>query len=180
MTSTRLAKRYATGLWDYALVENKEDTIIDEIKLIIQNIEENRHFQLFLKSPIIETSKKIQIAKEIFKSFSPITLHFVILILKHKRENILLDISKEVLKVHDEYKGIQRIEIISAIPLDQNTISKILLSEAKIDPQKAIVENIIDESLIGGYILRLEDVQVDASVKTRLSNIKKRLSEKVY
>jgi F-type H+-transporting ATPase subunit delta len=180
MSNIRLAKRYATGLWDYALSVNEDEVLVKEMQLLIEMIEQNRDFQLFLKSPIIETPKKIQIAKEIFSSFSPTSQRFVILVLQHKREIELLEIAKQVLELSDNYKGIQRVSIVSAIPLEQEIISKIIKSEPKINPDKAIIENKIDESLIGGYVLRIEDRQIDASVKTKLNNIKKKLEEKVF
>ncbi len=180
MANIRVAKRYAEGLWDYALSVNEENSVIKEIQSLIENIEQNRHFQLFLKSPIIETRKKIQITDEIFKSFSTTTQRFITLVLRHKRETELLEIAKQVLHLNDIHKGIQRVSIVSAIPLDQDMISKIMASEPKINPDKAIVENTVDESLIGGYILRLEDRQIDASVKTKLNNIKKTLGAKVF
>ncbi|TWP27430.1 ATP synthase F1 subunit delta [Apibacter muscae] len=180
MRISRLAKRYALGLWNYAISENQERVVIEELQVATENIEQNKQFQLFLKSPIIETSKKIEISKEIFKSFTKTFQHFIILVLKHKRENILLDIFRETLKLNDEYLGTQRVEIVSAISLEEETIAKILKSTPKINFEKSIVKNIVDESLLGGYILRMEDFQVDASVKTKLFNIKKKLSEKVY
>ncbi|MDR1876969.1 MAG: ATP synthase F1 subunit delta [Flavobacteriaceae bacterium] len=180
MSNIRLAKRYASGLWDYALSAKEESTIVQEMQSLIEIIEQNRDFQLFLKSPIIETSKKIRIANEISKSFSATTQHFITLVLRHKREIELLGIAKQVLALNDNYKGIQRVSIVSAVPLDKEMISKIIKSEPKINQEKAIIENKTDESLIGGYILRLEDNQIDASVKTKLNNIKKKLEEKVF
>lgn len=180
MAVSRVARRYASGLWDYALSVNETEVVVQEVQSIIENIQENKHFQLFLKSPIIETWKKIQITDEIFKSFSATTRHFITLVLKHKRENILLEISKDVLKLNDEYKGIQRVEITSSVPLDDEFLNKIIASDPNINPEKAIIENIVDPSLIGGYILRIEDQQIDASVKTKLNNIKKKLGEKVF
>jgi F-type H+-transporting ATPase subunit delta len=180
MSNIRLARRYATGIWDYALSVNEDEIIVKEMKFLIEIINQNRDFQLFLKSPIIETPKKIQIAKELFKSFSTIFQHFVILVLRHKREIELLEIAKQVLELFDHHKGIQRVSIVSAIPLEQEMVSKIIQSEPKINPDKAIIENKIDETLIGGYILRMEDQQIDASVKTKLNNIKKKLEEKVF
>ncbi|MDR2122063.1 MAG: ATP synthase F1 subunit delta [Flavobacteriaceae bacterium] len=180
MSNIRLAKRYASGLWDYALSTREYEAVVKEITSLIDLIEQSRDFQLFLKSPIVETPKKIQIAKEIFKSFSPTVQHFIILILKHKREIELLEIAKQVLNLYDNYKGIQRVSIVSAIPLDKEVISQIIRSEPKINPEKAVIENKVNEALIGGYILRLEDQQIDASVETKLNNIKKKLEEKVF
>ncbi len=180
MANIRVAKRYAQGLWDYTLSVKEEDTVVKEIQSLIENIKENRHFQLFLKSPIIETRRKIEIAGEIFKSFSTTTQRFITLVIRHKREGELLEIAKQVLMLSDAYKGIQRVSITSAVPLEQDMISKILATEPKINPDKAVVENKIDEDLIGGYVLRLEDRQIDASIKTKLNNIKKTLGSKVF
>lgn len=180
MSVVRLAKRYATGLWEYALSLHENETIVKEMKSLIDIINQNKDFQFFLKSPIIETHKKINIVNEIFKSFSPTSRNFITLVVRHKRENDLLEIAQQVLELYDVYNGIQRVEIISAIPLDQETVSKILNSFPKINQEKAIIENKIDASLIGGYILRMGDQQIDASVKSELTNIQKKLSNKIF
>ncbi|CVK16527.1 MAG: ATP synthase F1 subunit delta [Apibacter sp.] len=180
MSVVRLAKRYASGLWEYALSVHESETIIKEMKSLIDIIKQNKDFQFFLKSPIIETLKKVKIVNEIFKSFSPISRNFITLVVKHKRENDLLEIAEQVLELYDVYNGIQRVEIISAIPLDQETTNKILNSYPKINQDKAIIENKIDGSIIGGYILRMDDQQIDASVKSELTNIQKKLSNKIF
>lgn len=180
MSVVRLAKRYATGLWEYALSLHESETIVKEMKSLIDIINQNKDFQFFLKSPIIETHKKINIVNEIFKSFSPTSRNFITLVVRHKRENDLLEIAQQVLELYDVYNGIQRVEIISAVPLDQETVSKILNSFPKINQEKAIIKNKIDASLIGGYILRMGDQQIDASVKSELTNIQKKLSNKIF
>jgi F-type H+-transporting ATPase subunit delta len=180
MSVVRLAKRYASGLWEYALSLHESEVIIKEMKSIIDIIKQNKDFQFFLKSPIIETQKKIKIVNEIFKSFSTTSRNFITLVVKHKRECDLLEIAQQVLELYDTHNGIQRVEIISAISLDQETSNKILDSYPKINQSKAIIENKIDESIIGGYILRMDDQQIDASIKSELTNIKKKLSNKIF
>ena len=84
------------------------------------------------------------------------------------------------MELYDKYNGIQRVEIVSTFLLDKETTSQILNTYPKINQEKAIIENKIDESLIGGYILRIDDQQIDASVKSELNNIQKKLSNKIF
>lgn len=180
MSRTRIAKRYAAGLWDYALSVKEEESIVKEIQSIIEIIKGSKDFRLFLKTPILETERKIKVANEIFKSFSKTIQHFIILVIRQNRENDLLSIAEEFLHIYDKYRGIQRVTITSAIPLEDNIISDILTTYGGIDKQKVQVENKIDKSIVGGYILRLGDQQLDASVKTKLENLKKQFEQKVY
>ncbi|PQL95630.1 ATP synthase F1 subunit delta [Apibacter adventoris] len=181
MSKIRIARRYADGLWDYALSVKEEEIIVEEMQSLINIINGSKDFQLFLKTPILETERKIQIAAQIFKSFSKTTQHFITLVIKQNRESDLIDIAEEVIHIYNEYKGILQVTITSAIPLEDKTISDILIKYGKLDdPKKVRVDNKIDESIIGGYILRLGDQQLDASVKTKLENIKKRFEQKVY
>ncbi|MCT6868470.1 ATP synthase F1 subunit delta [Apibacter sp.] len=180
MSVVKLAKRYATGLWEYALSLNEGEAIVKEMHSLTDLIRQSKDLQFFLKSPIIETPKKVQIINEIFKSFSPTSRNFITLVVKHKRENDLLEIAQQVLELYDKYNGIQRVEIVSTFLLDKETTSQILNTYPKINQEKAIIENKIDESLIGGYILRIDDQQIDASVKSELNNIQKKLSNKIF
>lgn len=180
MPNVRVARRYAEGLWDYALSMKEEDRVVADMQSLLKIIKESRELQLFLKSPIIETRRKIQIAHEMFKSFSQTSQRFIALVFNHKREVELPGIAHQLLQLHDDYNGVQRVHIVSAIPLDKKMITNILTTNNRINKEKAIVENTVDESVIGGYILRVGDEQVDASVKNKLNNIRKKLEEKVF
>ncbi|MDR3273342.1 MAG: ATP synthase F1 subunit delta [Flavobacteriaceae bacterium] len=180
MPNVRVARRYAEGLWGYAQSVKEESAVVADMQSLLKIIKESRELQLFLKSPIIETKKKIQIACEMFKSFSQTSQHFITIVFRHHREIELLGIANQVLHIYDDYNGIQRVSIVSAIPLDKDIISGILTTNSHINAQKAIVKNAVDETIIGGYILRVGDEQVDASVKNKLNNIKKKLEEKVF
>jgi len=180
MPNVRVARRYAEGLWSYALSVKEEDKVVADMQSLLKIIKESKELQLFLKSPIIETKKKIQIAYEMFKSFSQTSQRFIALVFNHKREIELKGIARQLLQLHDNYNGVQRVSIVSAIPLDKQMITKILSTNNRINKEKAIVENIVDESVLGGYILRVGDEQIDASVTNKLNNIKKKLEEKVF
>src|SRR5690606_40197926 len=124
--------------------------------------------------PVIDSKKKISIALEIFKGFSPVTQSLVQLIIKQGRESQMQNIAQEFVNKVNEMNGVQRITLTSATQLTEGNIESVLKSTHLINhDNKFDVKTIIDPEILGGYILRVGDQQIDASVKSKLGKLKK-------
>lgn len=96
------------------------------------------------------------------------------LVIKQGREKFLGDIASEYIEKVEELQGVQKITLSTAEELSQQSIEQIIRHSILVDNSKAYqVKSVIKLELIGGYILRVGDQQVDASVRTQLSNLKK-------
>ena len=96
------------------------------------------------------------------------------LIIKQGRESQLQNIAQEFINKVEDMKGVQRITLTSAVELSSENISNILKSSDLVNhDNKFDVKSIINPEILGGYILRVGDQQVDASVKSKLSKLKK-------
>lgn len=180
MLNTRVAKRYAKGLWDFAVEQNIQEVVISEITNLVQVIKESKPLRLFLKSPILDYKKKISISKELFKNYSETTQNFIKLVINHRRESDLLLIGEQFVNLANEEKGIQNLRITSAVKLDEASINTIVSKLNLGDPSKVIIENKIEPSIIGGYILRIGDKQLDASIKSKLLKLKNDFDDNQY
>lgn len=176
MKSTKSAVRYAKALLELAIEQNKLEAISNDMNAVVAANDETRDFQLFLSSPLIQADKKVSIFNQIFDYFDELSLSFVALITKNGRENILVEIAssfQEQLKAH---KGIVPVTLVSSKKLDEATVAAIL---AKVKPSvKGEIEltEKIDEEILGGFVVKIGNTQVDASVANQLKNLKQRLT----
>lgn len=174
MLTSKVAKRYAQGLLNFTQESGSTDSVFTEMGDIVKTIEKSKELQSFFASPIIDVKKKVSIALEIFKDFSPVTKSMLQLIIKQGRESQMQNIAQEYINKVEDMNGVQRITITSASALSSENISNILKSSELVNhDNKFDVKSIINPEILGGYILRVGDQQVDASVKLKLSKLKK-------
>ncbi|WP_332033730.1 ATP synthase F1 subunit delta [Kaistella sp.] len=174
MLTSKVAKRYAQGLLNFTQESGNTDAVFTEMGDIVKTIEKSKELQSFFASPIIDVKKKVSIALEIFKDFSPVTKSMLQLIIKQGRESQMQNIAQEFINKVEDMNGVQRITITSASALSSENINNILKSSELVNhDNKFDVKSIINPEILGGYILRVGDQQVDASVKSKLSKLKK-------
>lgn len=174
MLTSKVAKRYAQGLLNFTQESGNTDAVFTEMGDIVKTIEKSKELQSFFASPIIDLKKKVSIALEIFKDFSPVTKSMLQLIIKQGRESQMQNIAQEYINKVEDMNGVQRITITSASALSSENINNILKSSELVNhDNKFDVKSIINPEILGGYILRVGDQQVDASVKSKLSKLKK-------
>lgn len=176
MKSTKVASRYAKSLLELAIEQNKVDAILGDMNFLLETNESTRDFELLIASPIINPDKKISVFEKVFDQFEELTMAFIRLITKNGRESFLPVIAKEFEAQVKAYKGIIPMTLISAVALDAGTRDKIVSKVQGSLKGKLEVKEVIDPSLIGGFIVRMGDTQIDASVASQLGNLKQRLS----
>ena len=177
MKSTKSASRYAKALLELAIEQQKVDAIESNMTRILTAAKETNEFQVFLDSPIINLDKKVAVLNSLFGEFEPLTLSFLALITKNGRERLITEIAQSYISQLKEFKGIVPISITSARKLDEATKSTILAKiNATVTGTLEITE-LVDESLIGGFIVTMGDKQIDASVASQLARMKQELTK---
>ncbi len=177
MKSTKSASRYAKALLELAIEQQKLESIESNMSRILAAAKETNEFQVFLDSPIINLDKKVAVLNSLFGEFEPLTLSFLALITKNGRERLITEIAQSYISQVKEFKGIIPISITSARKLDEATKATILAKiNASVTGTLEITE-LIDESLIGGFIVTMGDKQIDASVVSQLARMKQQLTK---
>ena len=176
MKGSKIAGRYATALLELSIEQNKVDQVLSDMKYLLEVNNETRDFQLLLDSPIVKGDKKIAIFEELFGQFEEVSTSFVKLITNNGRESYLPTIAEAFDAQVKEHRGIVPITIISAVPLANSTKEIILEKVEKGVNGKLEVTELIDSSLIGGFIVRMGDKQIDASVASQFNDLKQRLT----
>ncbi len=173
MLTSKVAKRYAQGLLDFTQESGNTESVFNEMKDIVKIMSQSKDLNQFFSTPIIDARKKEALALEIFKDFSPVAKNIIRLIIKQGRESQLKGIAQEFINKVEDIKGTQRISLTSASKLSEQNIQKIIADSKMVNVTNYDLETIIKPEIIGGYILRVGDQQIDASVRTQLNNIKK-------
>lgn len=180
MRNTRATLRYAKSLLELAKEQETLDACRSDMSVIVAICQESRELTLLLKSPVVKTDKKLSIINEIFSSFSPLSLAFINLITKKKREALLLDIAERFLLLYKIDQGIESAVLTTAVPLDDDTRTKVLNFIKKQGVNQVDLLEKVDQNLIGGAILRLGDKQLDASVARQIKDLKQSFNKNLY
>jgi F-type H+-transporting ATPase subunit delta len=177
MKSSKSSIRYAQALLDLASEQKVLDAVAKDMRIMASVCNENRDFVLMLESPIVKADKKIAVLNAVFDAFTPISKSFVELITRNGRESHLPEIATAFDDLMKKLLGITPISIISAKPLDNKVKESIIEKVKSLTTDKIEVTEKIDESLIGGFIVRMGDNQIDASVSSQLNKLKQRLTK---
>lgn len=180
MQSVRVIKRYAKAVLDYALEQNQAQQAYDELLELVQAIDHNADFKALLTSPIVKSGLKIAVLDEVFVKKSLVVQRFIELLSQNKRLSYLYAISREYCHLYRAYRGEIQAVVTTAEPISQ-AIERQVLDKVKhiTGKEQVVLENVIDRDIIGGFILRVGDVQYNASVAYRISQVKKQLSQGV-
>ena len=176
MKSTKSAIRYAKALLELSIENSNLKEVSYDMKRIVESSNETKDFRVFLNSPVIKSDKKIEILKVLFVGFEKLTSSFIDLITKNKREYLLVEISEAYLYLLKKHQQIVPVSIKSARKLEKETLDQILNKmKSHVEGDFEVTEE-VDESLIGGFIVRMDDKQIDASVLTQLNRMKQELA----
>ncbi|WP_298364596.1 ATP synthase F1 subunit delta [uncultured Lutibacter sp.] len=174
MSGSRAAVRYAKAALSFSLEQNKEVQVNDDMVFIANTIQESTDLQLVLSSPVLKSELKKSALKEVFsKKIGNISSGLIDLLVDNKRLSILSDVAKKYTELFDKLKGIEVAKVTSAIPLTEALNSQVLAKVKEITGKEATIENIVNPDIIGGFILRIGDVQYDASVANKLQGLKR-------
>lgn len=166
MLTSKVAKRYAQGLLDFTQESGNTESVFAEMKDVVKIMSESKELNQFLNTPFIDARKKDAVALEIFKNFSPVSKNIIRLVIKQGREAQLKNIAQEFINKVEDIKGTQRISLVTATKLSEQNIQKIIADSNMTNVSNYDLETIIKPEILGGYILRVGDQQIDASVKT--------------
>ena len=178
--NTRAANRYAKALLELAFQSKMEEAIHTDMQNISQTIAGSKELQQVLNSPILNNADKKKAVDAIFnKNINPLTSKLFGLLEENKRFDLLQAVTQQFNVLYLDKKGIVKAVVTSAVALDEALQTKVMQKAQQLAGDKKIVlEQKIDETLIGGFILRVGDVQVDTSITNQLKKLKRELIEK--
>jgi len=178
MNDSRLASRYAKALFQLAKDQGKIEKVKEDISRLIGLYPVSKEFRWLLESPVIMGSEKARLVTESFSGvLEPITLDFLRLLIRHRREGNLPSTCRMFMELFKADQGILEANVVSAFPMDEAFLQGMKKRLEESGNQKIEMNTETNEALIGGFILTLEDQQLDASVQSKLKRIRQELRE---
>lgn len=179
MSSGRIAIRYAKPLLELAEEKNLLDRVKEDMESFASLCKGNRDFSLMLKSPIIPHLKKAAILKMAFAGkYTDLTVQAFDLISRKNREMVLESVAVEFIRLYNEKKGISEVNITTTFKLDAG-MKKLFEKLAKdVSGRTPVLSETVDPEILGGYLLKFDDKQIDDSVRGQLKDLKLKFSNK--
>ena len=176
MNDSKISVRYSRALFQLATEKNLIDKISADMKFISEICKINEIKEV-LDSPIIVPSKKRSIFHAILeKNIEKITLTLVDLLIDNGRESYLPAVARVFRDNALKFKGITETYLTTAVPVNDKSRKEISeLITSVFNTKVELIEN-IDKEIIGGFILKVNDNFIDASVRNKLRKIRKELS----
>jgi F-type H+-transporting ATPase subunit delta len=182
MNNPRLAQRYAKSLIDIATELKQLDKVKDDMLFLKSIVDKSRDFVLMLDSPIINPDKKYKVINAIAKeNISRITDTFLKLLCNKNREANLPGVITSFMQQYNTIRGLHTAKLTTAAIVSKELInvfvSKIRASTSYDNVQ---LETVVDDKIIGGFILEMEGKLIDNSIRRNLHDVKKQFANNDY
>lgn len=172
--SKRAAIRYAKAVLDQANHTNSSAVVFGDMKSVAATLEGSKELRSVLQSPVIKGEDKEKALIQIFKGNSEVTKSLIQILTANKRIDLLGGVATSYVSLYNESKGIKLANVTTAVPLTAALEKEVLAKVKELTGSEHVtVHNSIDESIIGGFILRVGDIQYNASISNQLANIKR-------
>ena len=175
--SSRAAQRYAKAVLNLAKDQGKTEEVNAELILVSKTLFNSGDLLETLKSPAVKSEAKRSILGAIFKDAGAITKGLFNILLENKRIEIIEEVVNKYTRLFNEMNNIQVATVTTAIDLTSEMEQKVLAKVKELTGGDATLVNKIDESILGGFILRVGDLQYNASVAGNLNRLKRELKK---
>lgn len=173
-----ISNRYALSLFEVVKEENILTEVYSEMNDIAKILSENKDLFSVLSAPNINVEDKIAIFEKLFKGkIQAISYNFIAILIEKGRIDKFFEIKEEFIKIYNEDRNIIKAQVITAVEIDEETTASIVLKIKARTNKEVEVENVIKPEILGGVIIKYDNVLIDGSVKTRLTNLNNNIKE---
>ena len=173
-----IANRYAEALFQLSVEENITEELYKQLQDVVGLIKENKELDNVLKSPLVPKSEKVDLIEVLFNNKINNNLkNFLKILVEKGRISSLKSIELTFKELLNDKNNVIEGTVISAVPLTSEKVKELEEKLSKKYNKNVTLENKVDKTILGGVLVRLGNIQIDGSVKTRLNNIKDQLSQ---
>lgn len=181
MKQARASTRYAKAFLQLSKEKNCLEHSFSDMSFLERVCSENRELTLLLKSPIVKTDQKIKIFNEIFaKKVQHLSMAFVRIIIKKKREYLLPEIANFFIDLYKTEKNILTATVTTASPISSILKDKIISYIKTRNKNKVELIEVVDNNIIGGAIIRIGDKELDISIASDISELRQSFNKNLY
>lgn len=171
--SRRAAHRYAKAVIELSKENDKLDAIYEDMDVVYTTIAHNNELKAMLRSPVIKLSTKLAVVADVFKQTDALVQELFKILTDNNRIDILMLVADEYMDVYKDIKHIQEAKVITAVPLTAEVEAKVNDKIKDVTGYFATIDNLIDESILGGFIFKVKDLQYNASARGNLNALKR-------
>lgn len=172
MSGTRAAIRYAKAILSVAEDNNTLAKIHEEMNQIASAIASNPELNEVLKSPVVKLSEKTAVLEKIFATSGAEVKSLFSILAQNKRVDLLEQIAQQYKRLFDEFNNKEQATVTTAVPMTEALEKKVMAKLKTLSNKDVTLTKIVDETILGGFILRVGDQQYNASVSNQLNEIK--------
>lgn len=172
MEETGVAIRYALAIYDIAVENNKVREVYETLDSIMNLYEKDKEFKNLMLHPLIKREEKIKIVENILSNADEISKNIIDYLIDKDRIYIIRFILAEYLKIYYKDNNEIAVTAIFSKMISENQRKKLLEKLENKTGRKVVLDIKIDESIIGGGIVRINDDIIDGSIKRQIENIK--------
>ena len=177
-SSQAIAQIYATSFLN-AAGANAADVLEELISFVTDVLAKQPAFRKLFEPGMLNRDDRIQLVERSIRPFASKSLgNFLVVLARHERLELIEQIARVAQREHEKRTGHQRVQVSSSRPLDAGTLDRVksrLRDAFKFEP---ILEASVDPKLIGGLVIRVENSVYDGSLKSRLSQLEKRVHQR--
>jgi len=183
MQNPRLATRYAKSLLDLAVEKNSVEPVLRDMRLLNEICAISQEFAVMLRSPVVPGEKKIAVINEVIKGreVNDLTYAFVKLLITKGREANLAEVAAAFITQYNTLRNIKIVKLTTAVPMPAALKESITNKVASLMPKDTVnLTTTVDEQLIGGFVLEMDDKLFDASVRKSLNEVRSKIVDHSY
>ena len=172
-----LVGRYAKALLQLATKHNQADEVRDELKGLGEILQGSPTFKALIADPAISEGVRQSLLSRVFGGgrVSPVMMNFLGLLNSKNRMNILAEVIDAYQDLLDEQRGVIEVDVTVAHRLTPEQLETVRERVSTALQRNAVVHQYVDESIIGGLVLRVQDKLIDASVRNQLEMMRRQL-----
>ncbi|WP_435315117.1 ATP synthase F1 subunit delta [Cellulophaga fucicola] len=176
MNESRAAIRYAKAILNQSVEAKVTEAVEKDMYSVVETISDSKELQDLLASPIVEGQLKKNALLAVFAGTNTVSQGLISLLVDNKRVSLLKEVAQHYIVLSKKIKGEESAVVTTAVPLTADLEARILEQLTTLTGKKVTITNVIDESIIGGFVLRIGDLQYNASVANKLNSLKREFS----
>ncbi|MCE1199455.1 MAG: ATP synthase F1 subunit delta [Marinilabiliales bacterium] len=176
MNESKISVRYPKAFFSLSVEKNLSVAVKKDVDTLLHLFETQPGFKALLASPVLPASAKKSFVDKVFKEqFHAMTIDFLHLLLKNGREIYLFEICLNFNRLYSLQTGVKFAQLTTAVALDKIQLDQFSDIIQQMFGSKAEVNSKVDPSILGGFVLKVDDQQMDASVSTQLRRMKREM-----
>ena len=172
-----VAQVYARALFEVASEGNTLDTIKEQLAQFADALAGNRELEVFFFSPYFSTAEKKSGLSRAVVGADTAFMNFLEALIERKRMPEIFRIRQRYEKLWDVEMKVLPVEVTTAVPLDEATVASIGERIGSGTGNRIQLTSVVDPDVLGGIVLRVGNVVLDASIRSRLNKLRKQISK---